>query len=410
MRAGWLALVLCAALLVPRTTGAAAGIEVILVRAPRAGAVVGEATVRLAAELRAVGFSVRLIDGAPGVDGRALVEGAGAPVATIVLLETDRGPVADAWVADRVTKRTLVRRMELGDPGVTNAASDLAVRSAELLRASLLELSGAQRRELPAQVAQWLADAAPTPTAAPPPTPAAAPPPAATAPAWPQQPPRATRVDEPAPAAPAAPARERTPADRREANGAPAAAPRRAPGGAAPRARPAGDRRLSLEAGLAALAGDVGIVAGPYLRIEHDLPAGLSLRGTLVPAVAEKGLDAPAGRAALRQTAALLGLAYAAGGDERRIYPLLALGAGVYHLTVEGEANSPHRDKHQAWFTAGIAAGAGVGIRILPYLTALAELDVLLLAREPRVTIAGAEVGRTGRPALLPCLGLKLSL
>ncbi|WP_437544918.1 hypothetical protein WME97_37490 [Sorangium sp. So ce367] len=392
-----LALALCAALFVSREASAAEEIGVIVVRAPHAGKVVEEATVRLEGELRAVGFSVRSLEGAPGVDGRAQIEGAGGVFAAIAILETDGGAVADAWIADHATKETLVRRVELGIPGTSNAASDLAVRSAELLRASLLELSGEQRRELPERVAQWIADAAaPAGREAIALDAALLQPRAAVAPAD-----RATAAR--GPAAPAG--------GSRAARGS-AAPGRPDPGSAAPRAPTAptsDERRLNVEAGLAALAGDVGIVPGPYFRVGHDLTASVSLRGTLVPAVVARNLDAPGGRVAVRQTAAMLGLAYAAGPEAWRIHPVISLGAGVYHVTVAGRANPPYRDRRQSWLTAGVSAGGGVGVRVLPYLAVHAALDVFVLAREPVFTIAGAEVGRTGRPALLPSLGLRVS-
>ncbi|WP_437965943.1 hypothetical protein WMF04_40955 [Sorangium sp. So ce260] len=379
MRARGLAL--CAALLVSLEARAGEEAEVIVVRSPRAGKVVEEATVRLAGELRAVGLSPRFLDGATGVEGRAEIERAGGALAAIAILESDRGVVADAWVADRETKRTIVRRVDLGDPGATNAASDLAVRSAELFRASLLDLSEAERRKLPEPVARWVAEAP-----RPPPLPGGAP--------------------EAGPGRAQAPSA--APADRSAATRARAAPPRGAPGSAPPQERAARDLGLSLETGLAVLVGGVGAVPGPYLRVEQRLAAGFSLRGTLVPAVVDKRLDAPAGSVALGQTAALVGVAYDAGAEAWRIHPVIALGAGVYHLTVDGRANPPHLDRRQAWLTAGVSLGGGLGFRLRPQLTALLQLDVLLLAREPVVTIAGAEVGRTGRPALLPSLGLKL--
>ncbi|WP_438032942.1 hypothetical protein [Sorangium sp. So ce204] len=403
------ALALCAALSVSREASAAEAIGVIVVRAPHAGKVVEEATVRLEGELRAVGFSVRSLEGAPGVDGRAQIEGAGGAFAAIAILETDGGAVADAWIADHATKETLVRRVELGVPGASNAASDLAVRSAELLRASLLELSGEQRRELPERVARWIADAAAPAgreeataldAALLQPRAAVASADRATAASGPAAPAGGSRAAARGPVAPAG--------GSRAARG-PSAPGRPDPGSAAPRAPTSDERRLSVEAGLAALAGDVGVVPGPYFRVGRDLTASVSLRGTLVPAVVARNLDAPGGRVALRQTAAMLGLAYAAGPEAWRIHPVISLGAGVYHVTVAGRANPPYRDRRQSWLTAGVSAGGGVGVRVLPYLAVHAALDVFVLARAPVFTIAGVEVGRTGRPALLPSLGLRVS-
>ncbi|AUX46929.1 hypothetical protein SOCE26_084390 [Sorangium cellulosum] len=377
MRARGLALALCAALLVPREARAGEGAEVIVVRPPRAGTLIEEAAVRLAGELRAAGLSARFLDGTPGVEGRAQIEAPGGAFAAIAIVETEGGAVADVWVADRAAKRTIVRRVALGDPGTTNAASDLAVGSAELFRASLLDLSDVERRKLPEQVVRWISEA---------------PRPAAVAPAT-----------EPARAGAAA-----APAGRPAATRTSAAPPRRAPRSAAPRGRAPGDLRLGLEAGIAVLAGGFGAVPGPYVRVDHGLPSGFRLRGTFVPAAVERRLDAPAGSVALGQTAALVGVSYAAGGEVWPVHPVIAIDAGVYHLSVDGRANPPHRDRRQTWLTAGVSLGGGLGVRLLPQLTALAQLDVLLLAREPVVTIAGAEVGRTGRPVFLPSLGLRL--
>jgi hypothetical protein len=48
-------------------------------------------------------------------------------------------------------------------------------------------------------------------------------------------------------------------------------------------------------------------------------------------------------------------------------------------------------------------------VNITPNLAAVAALDALLLAPPPLIEVAGTEVGRTGRPAFLPSLGLRAS-
>src|SRR5262245_7062457 len=116
---------------------------VTVVRSARGGPTVDAATERLVAELEAAGFAVRVVQSAGGIDGRSEVEEPGganaASFATIAILATDHGAVADVWIADHVTKKTVVRRVDVTGAPRADAAGDLALHSVELLRASLLE-------------------------------------------------------------------------------------------------------------------------------------------------------------------------------------------------------------------------------------------------------------------------------
>ncbi|KYF96237.1 hypothetical protein BE20_04400 [Sorangium cellulosum] len=402
---GWgLAFALCAALLMPCEASAEEGFHLVVVRPPRAGKVVEEATVRLTGELRAVGFSVRSAEGTSGTDGRAQVEAAAGTLAAIAILESDRGAAADIWVADHVMKKTVVRRVELGDPEVTNAVSDLAVRSAELLRASLVEVIGARRRELPPEIARWIAQASPPAERA-----IAEPAKEAAGPAKGTETAGMAKETAGAAQADARTARGAAGSANEPAGGGSALPERRAPHEANAAPRGAERRRDSLEAGSAHLIGELGGVSSVYLRVERALAARLSLRATFVPGILEHRLDAPEGSVTLRQTLATLGLAYAFDADAARLYPVIALGVGAYHASIDGQASLPAEGRHEDFVTAGVALGGGLGVRITPELTALAQLDVVLLATEPVLAVAGTEVGRTGRPALLSCVGLKLS-
>jgi hypothetical protein len=95
---------------------------------------------RLRAELAAAGFEVTDIT-RPGDDAREAAE-AEPPVngvfATIVVVP--RAPdAADIWVADRITQKTVVRRVQVGSGTGNDVAAILAVRAVELLQACLLE-------------------------------------------------------------------------------------------------------------------------------------------------------------------------------------------------------------------------------------------------------------------------------
>lgn len=85
---------------------------------------------RICAELVAEGFAC--VIEAPAHDPRTDVEAASDAFASITIER--EGAAADVWVADHVTGKTLVRRVEAAD------ARALAIRAVDLLRASLLEV------------------------------------------------------------------------------------------------------------------------------------------------------------------------------------------------------------------------------------------------------------------------------
>lgn len=133
--------------------------RVVIVRERSADAVVARAEVRLAAELRAAGFVVeeREVDSAS--DARRVVDaGVDGAFATILLVRAGGGAATDIWVADHVTKKTVVRRIG-GDGG----ERVLALRVVELMRASLVEPIAlpppveAPRVEPPADVVRFVA-------------------------------------------------------------------------------------------------------------------------------------------------------------------------------------------------------------------------------------------------------------
>jgi hypothetical protein len=150
--------------------------RVALVRTSSSDRVLHEVTTRVRAELLDAGFEVVDVDRAPG-DARSQVEDAAPEVssfATIAMSRAGNGAFADVWVSDHVTGKTVVRRLEVGSSA--NATAVLAIRTLELLRASLLEVAA---RVPPAEppmapptaVMKWIEPAlpeAPAPPAVPP--------------------------------------------------------------------------------------------------------------------------------------------------------------------------------------------------------------------------------------------------
>jgi hypothetical protein len=127
-----------------------------------------EAGVRLRAELLDAGFEVIDVERAPG-DARSGVETAAradSSFATVAMNRAPSGAFADIWISDRVTGKTVVGRLEVGEGA--NATNVLAIRARELLRASLLEVGTKSarvesERSAPQDVMQWLEPALPQP-------------------------------------------------------------------------------------------------------------------------------------------------------------------------------------------------------------------------------------------------------
>jgi len=128
----------------------AAGLLVALVRAPDATSLVRDATTRLAAELRAAGFDAVDVDAETDADARDAIEeaaeGTGA-FATLYLRPVEKRAAIDVWIADAMTLKTSVRRIEVAPRKRATSSRAVAAHALELLRASLLEV----RRRPPMQ-------------------------------------------------------------------------------------------------------------------------------------------------------------------------------------------------------------------------------------------------------------------
>jgi hypothetical protein len=136
--------------------------RVSVVRSSPADRVLREADTRLRAELLDAGFEVVEVDLPPG-DPRSEVEDAAPDTpsfATIAMSRAANGAFADVWISDRVTGKTVVRRLQVG--AGPDATTVLAIRALELLRASLLEIAAKSQPSeppmaAPNDVVKWIA-------------------------------------------------------------------------------------------------------------------------------------------------------------------------------------------------------------------------------------------------------------
>ncbi len=307
------------------------------------------ATERLRGELAAAGFTV-VPRGARAGDVRDDLEAGGSEdgVASVRLVRAHGA--TELWVSDRLTGKTLVRRVD-ADP--ERSPRLVALRGVELLRASLLELASPPHDDAP-PVTPALAQPPPPEVArfvAPPPSPS----PSAEKPA-PEHPPTRHWID-----------------------------------------------HAAFDAGIAVLASTdrLGPAAAPKLGAWLALPASFAVRLELVGPAFQSGLANADGTAVVRQELGSLDLAWAplfAGV----LAPFVAIGGGPYHLHVQGTASLPgfQGTSNDVW--AGFfAASLGLGVKIAQGVSLAAEGRALVIAPHPAVTVGNERVASAGSPSLL---------
>jgi hypothetical protein len=130
-------------------------ILVLILRRLPADEILDEAILRIKSELVAGGFQVAVADsegGEQGLDPRAWMMRAGqaqGPSATIGIFGDLQQGSAELWVVDRITSKTVIRRLEVQASSDRPISEVLAVRAQEMLRASLVELLVEENRPAP---------------------------------------------------------------------------------------------------------------------------------------------------------------------------------------------------------------------------------------------------------------------
>jgi hypothetical protein len=326
----------------------AAPAKVALVREPSPSPVGQKALTRLRAELIAAGFEVTEIE-RQGDDVREAAEAeAGEGVfATVAIVP--RSGSADIWVADRVTGKTTVRRIEARPGAGRDVASILAVRAVELLQASLLEAMEPPPREEP-QVAASSTE------------PRSAPVPADVS-AWMHA--------------------------------------RRVPS----------EARFGLQAGLGVIHSFDGIgpaflpVLGFSYRLAPPLVAAIRAGGPAFTA----DLQTPEGSIAVRQGFAALELAYEFSLSSPPLRPFVVGAVGAYRLDVVGAATPPYQGESGNIFAVMFAAGPGARLRLGERVAVLTDVRLLILAPQPVVRAAEQTVATMSRPSLFGQIGIDVA-
>ncbi len=317
-------------------------------------------SLRVAAELRALGFDAPAPEVAAGPPDRARLEEAarrGGAVAAVRVVASRTG--AEVWIVDRLTSKTVLREVVVGDPGSPSADATLALRVVELLRASLMELEAPR------------------------------PPPGEVAPS-----PRIRAILGPLSSRP--PPREGEPA-------------RRAPD-AGPSPLVSGELGPALLASPGGLSPSFGLRAAIHLRPEESLGATLLafLPGNAGHVSGPEGVTAAhIGLAG----AGLRGALISAGGSWRaRFVPSASVGLAAMWLHLEGTPRPGFAGSTDNLLTAGAWLGAGVSFAVTPWLRARADLLAGAAFLRPVVRFGDRQAAAWGEPFFLPSIGLELVL
>jgi hypothetical protein len=309
-----------------------------------------EIATRIKAELETAQFDVVVVPLDPGVDPRQGVEVAQLeprPIATLAIIRLQNRPAVDVWVSDRVTGKTLVKRLDVGKRPDAHVSSALAIHAVELLRASLLEVrTEAGRHEGP-------------------------------------------RAEEPSPI----PAEVTAWVDRAIV-----------PEPVRPLFEPPA---IAIGAATIYSSVSMGAAFAPAVRASIGSPGGVAGRLSLVGPGFGGQLRSPSGTAFVRQELALVEFLYAP--SRRTIVPFGSVGLGAYHLYMRGDATDPAYSgvTHHVWSVLA-DLGAGVAARLG---SSAIFLDVHGFVTQPsaRLMIGNSTIATVGKPSLLASIGLNSS-
>ena len=306
---------------------------------------------RLLAELGGLGFDVVVGQqtGAPSrgpLEARARAEGA---FAAVRIVPSQEG--VEVWIVDRVTGKTVLRNISL-DPHADSPEAIVAVRTAELLRASLLEttLSHPARGEV--EPSPEVLELVPTPA--------------------------------PAPASPRRP---------------PSAVP---PPPSAPSSDPA-DAYVGLGASLAASPGGVPPSGHLFVGYRHHLGSlfrvsALALLPTFAPRVEARG-------GAATFAVGLIGAGLEVGSPrDQRWQPWAGAGLGATWARLDGSGAAENAVSFAPYGRAGVGFAAARGWVL--HLSALGGMT----EPYPVVRQGPREVARWGRPFVVGTLGVDVAL
>jgi hypothetical protein len=328
------------------TTAIAGPSRVALVSPSQPDPLIAEVTSRMNAELAASGFDVVIVPSSADGDPRTAVELARTEpgvVATFAIVSLGKQAAVDVWLYDRLTGKTMIKRLDPGPVPPARGPAVLAIRAVELLRASLLETlvpsadpAAAAPAPVPADVSRFVETRS-----------------------------TESRSDRPWPGI------------------------------------------WSFEAGVGGWNGfgGLGPSASLVLRLAYAVRRDTFVRATAGGPTLGGEIHTLAGSATTRQVFGLLELAYAFPLSPSAAL-LASAGGGVYHLDVQGSALPPYGAGSPHLWSAAFDAGAGGALRISEHSALLLDVHALVTQRQANVTFADGESRMSGRPIAIVTLGL----
>lgn len=304
---------------------------------------------RVKAELLAAGFTVKVASRGSENARKVLEESMARENASAAIsIESEPGsPVAEVWISDRLTSKLSIRPVDTR--GASEPPQLLAIRTIELLRASLLELRS--------------------------------PPPGA-----------AMAASLPAPV-------DRLTA---QSNGAERDS----------RASVATEKPRSLRQGFAIEAGAAGLLVvdpatpaiAPELRLSYGSPVGLGGRLTWIGPTLGPGIEGKLGRASISYELALAEIVYAP--PVRGPFGFWwTAGTGALHLAARGELHDPRLERDGGSTAFAVSLGGGFAGRVTSHFAIGLEAFAVLTAPRVVIDMGDENVGSLGRPLLGATLG-----
>ena len=266
----------------------------------------------------------------------------------MAIVRLQNRPAVDVWVSDRVTGKTLVKRLDVGKRPDGQTSSSLAIHAVELLRASLLEVRAQEAR------------------------------------------PEGPRAEEPSPI----PAEVTAWVDR-------AIVPEPA--------RPIFEQpAIAIGAATIFSSTSIGVAFAPAVRASIGSPGGVAGRLSIVGPGFGGQLRSASGTAFVRQELALAEFVYAP--SHRTIVPFGSAGLGGYHLYMRGDSTDPTYGgvTNHVW---SVMADVGAGVAARLGSSSAIFLDVHGFVTQPsaRLMIGHTSLGTVGRPSMLASIGLNSS-
>jgi hypothetical protein len=162
-----------------------------------------------------------------------------------------------------------------------------------------------------------------------------------------------------------------------------------------------------VEAGAQVLAGfgGVGGAVIPIARVRTVLGERIGARLTVSGLGTSPRVDAAEGTATVRQELGLLELIGEI-APQSWLRPSVSIGAGAYHISVEGSANWPYAGLSGGRFAFAADAGVGLALSFTSAFALALEGHALLVTPYPVIRFLDVDAAETGRPLLSGALTL----